>query len=158
MKAFRQSEYLEAGIGNKPLSDVSKMSRLPEKKREQIIAALEANPNASAVARQVGGVSQVGMWWIAKKAGIELTASKPTSGKRLSEDQREEIIAALRVNPNAHQIARQIGGISHVAVWKIAKKAGIELTAGKAAQGRQPHRDDQHVVARPTNGDAPSVA
>jgi transposase-like protein len=130
------------------------MSRLPEEKREQIIAALKANPNAAQVARQVGGVSQVSVWWIAKKASIELTASKPTSGNRLSEDQREEIIAALKANPNAAQVARQVGGISHVTVWKIAKKAGIELVARS-----RPHRnDDQHLVGRAANGDAPNIA
>ena len=41
-------------------------------------AALSVNPNAAAVAREVGGVSGVGVWRIAQVEGIELTHSYRT--------------------------------------------------------------------------------
>ena len=100
-------------------------------KRAQIIAALNANPNSAAVARQIGGVGQATVWKIAKAAGIELTAGKAAKGHPISAEQRAQIIAALNSNPNARQVARQIGGVSRVTVWKIAKAAGIALTAGR---------------------------
>ena len=45
-----------------------------------------------------------------------------------------EIIEALKSNPNAAEIARQ-AGVAKSTVWKIAKKQGIELVAGRAAKG-----------------------
>jgi hypothetical protein len=56
-------------------------------------------------------------------------------GKRLTEEKRRQVIAALTVNSNATAVAREVGGVSGVGVWKIAEKAGIELTAGIAARG-----------------------
>jgi hypothetical protein len=44
---------------------------LPPEKRARIIAALIANPNASAVARLVGGVCSVTVRKIARQTGIE---------------------------------------------------------------------------------------
>jgi hypothetical protein len=51
-------------------------------------------------------------------------------------EKRAQIIDALKSNPNARQVARQIGGVSHVTVWKIAKAAGIELTARRRRASR----------------------
>ena len=42
---------------------------LTQEKRRQVIAALTVNANATAVAREIGGVSAAGVWKIAKKAG-----------------------------------------------------------------------------------------
>jgi hypothetical protein len=106
--------------------------RVSREKHAQIIAALKANPNASKVAKQIGGVSPSKVGKMAKAAGITLAAAE--SGKRLSAEQRVQIIAALKANPNASKVAKQIGGVSHVVVSKIAKAAGIELTRGKAAR------------------------
>jgi transposase-like protein len=50
--------------------------RLSAEKRAQIITALKDNPNATQVARKIGGVTRVGVWNIAKAAGIELTRGK----------------------------------------------------------------------------------
>jgi DNA-binding transcriptional ArsR family regulator len=110
----------------------------PEK-RAQILAALNDNPNANQVARKIGGVSQPTVGKIAKAAGIVLTAA----GKRLSAEKRAQIIGALQANPNAREVAKQIGGVSHVGVWKIAKAAGIELTAGKAVRDHSATRASQ---------------
>jgi transposase-like protein len=107
---------------------------LPPERRAKIVAALKANPNASAVAKQVGGVSNVTVWKIAKQMGIDLAAAM-TTRQALPPETRAKIIAALKANPNASAVARQVGGVSLSTVWKIAKQADIELTAGKAALG-----------------------
>jgi hypothetical protein len=54
---------------------------LPPEKRTKIIAALKKNPNASAVARQVGGVSLATVWRVAKQTGINLPVGRPAKGK-----------------------------------------------------------------------------
>jgi hypothetical protein len=107
---------------------------LPPEKRAKIIAALEANPNARAVARQVGEVSNVTVWNIAKQTGIKLAAGK--EARTLSPKTLAKIITALQANPNASAVTRQVGGVSHSTVWRIAKQTDIELTAGKAAKLR----------------------
>lgn len=48
----------------------------------------------------------------------------------------EEIIAALEETPHATRVARELG-VSFATVWRLAERAGIELTAGKAAKGRR---------------------
>ena len=103
------------------------------RKRGEIIAALKVNGNAHAVALQVGGVDSRSVWKIAKDESIELTSDR--GGRHLPAEKRAEIIEALKVNPNATQVARQVGGVSRVGVWKIAKAAGIELSAGKTVRG-----------------------
>jgi DNA-binding transcriptional ArsR family regulator len=115
--------------------------RLSAEKRTQIVYALKANPNAAEVAKQIGGVTHVSVWKIAKAAGIELTAGKAA---RPSPEKRAQIIAALKDNPNATQIAREIGGVSHTTVGRIAKAAGIALAAGKAARNHRATQDNEH--------------
>ena len=69
---------------------------ISEKKRSQIIEALNANPNAEAVASQVGGVSRQTVCGIAKKAGIGLGKGRP----QVPSEKRSQIINALKANPN----------------------------------------------------------
>jgi lambda repressor-like predicted transcriptional regulator len=107
---------------------------LQPEKRAKIIAALKANPNARAVARQVGGVSYATVRTIAKQAGIKLTAGRAAQGGGIPSETRATIIHALRANPNAKTVARQVGGVSRATVWRIAKQTGINLTAAKATQ------------------------
>ena len=103
---------------------------LPAEKRAQIIVALNNNRNAAQVARQIGDVSPWTVRRIAKAASIELSVGKVSKGHhRISTEMRAQIIAALQNNPNAAQVARQIGGVSRMTVWKIAKAVGIKLTA-----------------------------
>ena len=104
----------------------------------QIISELENNPNATQVARKISGVSNTTVGKIAKAAGITLAGAE--HGKRLSAEKRAQIIAALKANPNAAEVAKQIGGVTHVGVLKIAKAAGIELTRGKAARDLRPNK------------------
>ena len=112
--------------------------RVSPEKHAQIIGALKANPNAKQVARKIGGVSHTKVGKIAKAAGITLAPGE--SGKQLSAEQRAQIIGALQANPNASEVARQIGGVSYAVVWKIAKAAGIDLTRGKAARDHRPNK------------------
>jgi transposase-like protein len=135
---------------------------LTPEKHAKIIAALKANPYASAVAREIGSVSSVTVWKIAKQEGIDLTAGKAAQGKPgLPPENRAKIIAALKANPNARAVAEEIGGVSSVTVWKIAKQIGIDLTAGKAAQGwprLPPEKRAKIIAALKTNPHAKAVA
>jgi transposase len=128
---------------------------IPSEKHTQIIEALQANPNASAVARQIGGVSFQTVCSIAKKTGIELTAGKAMGGKpAMIAEKRAQVIEALQANPNASAVARQIGGIGFTTVLRIAKQEGVEL----AAAGRPARRDDS-VQSRPSRsrGSKPAI-
>lgn len=98
--------------------------RIPDTKRAQIIEALKANPNAHAVAREVGGVSAASVHLIAKTANIDLGRSGP---KKISAEKRAMILEALKINPNASAIARQFGGMSYKTVTRLAEKANIKL-------------------------------
>ena len=105
-------------------------------KRRQIIAALKDKQNATQVAREVGGMNYRTVVRLAEGAGIDLTAGKAARGHpRVSREKHAQIIAALKANPNASKVAKQIG----VVVSKIAKAAGIELTRGKAARDHRPN-------------------
>jgi ribosomal protein L32E len=108
---------------------------LSKEKYTQIIEALKTNPNARAVARQVGGVSNVTVWKIARQVGIDLLKPK------LSEEKRTQIIAAFKANPNASAVARQLGGVSRQTIRKIARQAGIRLAA---ATGERPELMLEH--------------
>ncbi len=130
---------------------------LSKEKRTQIIEALKTNPNTRAVARQVGGVSNVTVWKIARQVDIDLLNPK------LSEEKRTQIIEALKFNSNSHAVAKQVGGVSQGTVWEIAKQTGIELTDGKAAKGnRQPRLSEekrtQIIAAFKANPNASAVA
>jgi len=98
--------------------------RISATERAQIIEALKANPNASAVAREVGGVSSTSVHNIAKAAEIDLGRSGP---KKVSAEKRALILEALKTNPNASAIARQFGGMSYKTVTRLAEKANIKL-------------------------------
>ena len=119
--------------------------RYSAEKRQQIVDALKDNPNATQIAREVGGVGYRTVVRLAEGAGIALTAGKAARGRpRPSPEKRAQIIAALKDNPNATQIAREIGGVSHTTVGRIAKAAGIALAAGKAARNHRATQDNEH--------------
>jgi len=107
--------------------------KFPAETRAKIAAALRKNPNASAVAKQIGGVSAGTVRNIGREAGIELAEENLAKTKRLSTRKRAQIIKALKAVPNATEVARQIGGVSARTVGVIAKKANIPL----GAAGRQ---------------------
>lgn len=105
---------------------------LPAKKRAEISAALKNNPNAAQVARQIGNVSRWTVQRIAKVASIELSAGKLSKGHhRVPAEKRAQIVAGLKNNPNAAKVARLVGDVSRMTVWKIAKVEGIKLTANR---------------------------
>jgi hypothetical protein len=101
---------------------------ISEQKRAEVIAALKANPNASAVARDCR-VSKGVVGSIAKQNNIDL------AGKRtLSPAQRTQIIAALKANPNASAVAREIGNVSPTTVGIVAKEMNMPLKRGGRAR------------------------
>jgi transposase-like protein len=122
----------------------NKRGRLPPETRAQIIAALEDNPNASAVARKVGYCATT-VTKIARETSIELTAGQAVG--RLPTERSARIFAELKANPNARAVARKIGERFEL-VTRVAKREGIKLTAGLAARGHKlPQRNR---VARQT--------
>jgi transposase-like protein len=125
---------------------------LPPEKRARIIAALKENPNASAVARQVGGVSDVTVWKIAKQTGIKLAGK----GVALSPEKRAQIIAALKTKRNATAVARQVGGASLSTVKRIAIQARIKL-AGKGVV-TTPKKRAKIIATLKANPNATAVA
>jgi transcriptional regulator with XRE-family HTH domain len=91
-------------------------------KEEEIIAALEATPNATRVARQLG-VSFATVWRRAEQAGIELTAGRKAKGyRRLTAEQYAKIIEIRRANPKATQeeVARE-AGVSRPTVSRVTR-------------------------------------
>jgi DNA-binding Lrp family transcriptional regulator len=91
-------------------------------KEEEIIAALEATPHASRVARKLG-VSFATVWRRADRVGIELTAGREAKGyKRLTADQYAKIIEVRRANPKATQeeVARE-AGVSRPTVSRVTR-------------------------------------
>jgi DNA invertase Pin-like site-specific DNA recombinase len=58
--------------------------------------------------------------------------------------QEEEILAALEVTSHASRVARELG-VSFATVWRRADRAGIELTAGRAAKGSRRLTADQYA-------------
>jgi DNA-binding XRE family transcriptional regulator len=55
-------------------------------------------------------------------------------GVPITEEEKETIAAALAKKPNASFVARKTGW-SFATVWRVAKWASIELTAGRQAKG-----------------------
>ena len=102
--------------------------RFSSEARAKIAAALRANPNATAVAKEIGGISPGTVSAIAKEANIPLAAENLAKAKRLSPERRAQIIEELHANPNASMVARLVGDVSSKTVQKIAKKAKIKLT------------------------------
>jgi hypothetical protein len=54
------------------------------------------------------------------------------SRNTLSAEKREQIIAALRANPNVTQVAKQFAPVNKSTVWRIAKAEGIEIATRPA--------------------------
>jgi predicted regulator of Ras-like GTPase activity (Roadblock/LC7/MglB family) len=72
------------------------------------------------------------------------------TAKRLPPEKRARIVAALRSSPRAAQVARQIGGVSHSMVWKIARAEGIPL-AQKGPNRLPPEKRARIVAALKAN-------
>jgi hypothetical protein len=100
--------------------------KITAEKEQDIIAALEANPHASLVARELGDVSFATVWRVAERAGIELTAGRAAKGyRRLSADRWAKIEEAVRANPKATQ-------------QQLARETGVSRsTVGRAVRGRE---------------------
>ena len=64
---------------------------------------------------------------------------------KITVEQEERIVEALTARPHASQVARDTGW-SFSTVWRVAQRAGIELTAGRETMGR--HRLSPEERAR----------
>jgi hypothetical protein len=53
----------------------------------------------------------------------------------ITPEKEEEIIAALDEDSHASRVARALGDVSYATVWRVAERAGIDLTAGRIAKG-----------------------
>jgi DNA-binding XRE family transcriptional regulator len=76
---------------------------------------------------------------------------------KITAEQEERIVAALTVRPHASQVARDTGW-SFSTVWRVAQRAGIDLTAGRETMGRHrlsPEQRARVIEARRANPDAP---
>src|SRR5215469_13619724 len=132
---------------------------MSREKRRQIIAALKDNPNATQVAREVGGVNYRTVVRLAERAGIELTAGKAARGRRgISPEMYAQIISKLEDNPNATQVARKITGVSNTTVGKIAKAAGITLAGAKHGKRLSAEKRVQIIGALKANPNAAKAA
>jgi hypothetical protein len=63
----------------------------------------------------------------------------------ISEEKRRQIIAALEDNSNATRIGQEVGGVNYRTVVRLAKAAGIDLAAGKAARGHPRASLEKHA-------------
>jgi transposase len=70
------SNYIELAAGK---AAGGRSRSLAPAKRAEIVAALEANPNARQVARQISGVSTRTVYRIAKAEGFPLTRRRPNA-------------------------------------------------------------------------------
>jgi CRP-like cAMP-binding protein len=73
---------------------------------------------------------------------------------RIAPQKEQDILAALGKDAHASRVARTLGGVSYATVWRVARRAGIALTAGRRTMGRPlpPERRaevEQAVAANP---------
>jgi hypothetical protein len=94
--------------------------------KDIILEELKKSPKVSVVAKKLG-VSQPLVARVGKSAGIAL--AKKGGQRKLTPGQEAEVLRALRLNPNASAVARQIGGISYKSVSRYAKRANIKLSS-----------------------------
>jgi CRP-like cAMP-binding protein len=73
---------------------------------------------------------------------------------RITLQKEQDILVALSKDAHASRVARTLGGVSYATVWRLARRAGIALTAGRRTMGRPlpPERRaevEQAVAANP---------
>jgi hypothetical protein len=80
-------------------------------------------------------------------------------GFPVTENDEAKIVARLRHRSHASFVASKTG-FSFATVWRVAERAGIELTAGREAKGYKrlaPERVAKAVEARRADPDAPQI-
>jgi CRP-like cAMP-binding protein len=55
----------------------------------------------------------------------------------ITRETERKIISALEKESHASRVARMLRDVSYATVWRVADRAGIELTAGREAKGRR---------------------
>lgn len=82
-------------------------------------------------------------------------------GVPITDGEEARIKAALEAWPHASAIARNSKGAwSYATVWRVADRAGIELTAGRKTMGRHRLSAEQQaavIEARRKSPDAPQI-
>ena len=104
------------------------------------MGALKANPHATQVTRDIGGVSMSTVVRIAHMAKVELTAGRKTMGRPLSPEQRRRLLEMRQQHPDATEIAlAAMVGVSRSTVHRLApREAGRKRTArGLSAAQRE---------------------
>jgi hypothetical protein len=68
-------------------------------------------------------------------------------GVPITDDEEATIKAALTARPHALLVARESRGVwSYATVWRVADRAGIELTAGRETMGRRLSAEQRTAV------------
>jgi transcription initiation factor IIE alpha subunit len=53
----------------------------------------------------------------------------------ITPETERRIVSALEEDAHASRVTRALGDVSYATVWRVAYRAGIELTAGREAKG-----------------------
>jgi hypothetical protein len=85
--------------------------------------------------------------------------NKMPRGSKITATDEARIIARLQHRPHASFVASKTG-FSFATVWRVAERAGIELTAGREAKGYKrlaPEQREKVIEARRTDPAAPQM-
>ena len=117
---------------------------LTPEQRTEIVRALKKCSNAAAVARSMEGVSAGMVRKLANKEGIPLRDGDAAKGSRdrVPAHQRDHILGLLQEIRNAAEVSRIYPHLSHTTISRMARRAGIALTAS-LAKGGGPHLSKQ---------------
>jgi hypothetical protein len=125
-----------------------------EETKSQILSELEHDRNFARVGRKFG-VSDVTVGRIAKQADKPIPAG-PTGNVVISNEKRTEVVEALKRLRNFRAVAREVGGISHVTVAKIAKEYEITSKIAKPSSKAMKYRHDARWLKTSRRSPAPN--
>ena len=130
-------------------------------KVEAIVRALKANPHATQVTRDIGGVSMSTVVRIAHMAKVELTAGRKTMGRPLSPEQRRRLLEMRQQHPDATEITlAAMVGVSRSTVHRLApREAGRKRTArGLSAAQRERVPEPRQLHPKATEAELAALA
>jgi RNA polymerase sigma-70 factor (ECF subfamily) len=145
-----ESRPFEKTSGAEPAADADIFGRLELRDVQHALAKLSAEKREALHVRAIAGLSYSEM---ARILGISEDAVSSRLGqarqqlralsdehdrhetkKKVSADERRRMLARLEVVRDASAVAREFGRNPNV-TWRLARQAGIELTAGYAKRG-----------------------
>lgn len=107
-------------------------------KIEAIVGALTANPHATQVTRDIGGVSVSTVVRIAHMAKVELTAGRKTMGRPLAPERHRRLLEARQQYPDATEIAlAAMVGVSRSTVHRFAPREAGRKRPGRGLSAEQ---------------------